>query len=193
MTSHYYSESQESNFKPFIIQHGELEFYSAAGVFSKMKLDKASLLLANKALIPEEGSVLDLGCGIGTIGIILKNKNPSLDVTFSDVNERALKLTRMNLEKNGLKGVVKKSYLFENIKEEYNVIISNPPIASGKKVCFQLIKDSWKYLKTNGCLQIVARHKKGGETLSKKIEEVFGNVEEVAKGSGFRIYKGVKK
>ncbi len=190
--SHYYSEKQESHFKPYIIQHDEYEFFSSSGVFSKDKVDKASLLLATKATLPLKGKVLDLGCGIGVIGILLKKRNKNLEITFSDVNERALKLTRMNLEKNNTEGIVKKSHLYNNIKDEYDLIISNPPIAAGRELCYKLIQDSKKHLKKEGSLQIVARHKKGGEMLSKKIKEVFNNCEEVGRSSGFRIYKGVK-
>ena len=37
-------------------------------------------------------------------------------------------------------------------------------------------------------LQIVARHNKGGKTLMEKMDEVFGNVKDIAKKSGFRVY-----
>jgi len=37
-------------------------------------------------------------------------------------------------------------------------------------------------------LQVVARHKKGGKSLSHFMEEVFGNLTAVAKKSGYRVY-----
>jgi 16S rRNA G1207 methylase RsmC len=55
-----------------------------------------------------------------------------------------------------------------------------------------LIEESKNYLKQKGSLQIVARHNKGGKTLSKKMEEVFGNIKVIAKKSGYWVYMSVK-
>ena len=43
-------------------------------------------------------------------------------------------------------------------------------------------------LKEKGSLQLVARHNKGGETLSKYMEEVFGNMETLVRQGGYRVY-----
>ena len=77
-------------------------------------------------------------------------------------------------------------------KNDFDVILSNPPQTAGKELCFKLIEESKNYLKYNGSLQLVARHKKGGNTLSKKMEEVFGNVKVIAKKSGYFVYLSVK-
>jgi 16S rRNA G1207 methylase RsmC len=42
-------------------------------------------------------------------------------------------------------------------------------------------------------LQLVARHQKGGKMLEKKMQEVFGNTETLAKKGGFRVYLSVYK
>jgi 16S rRNA G1207 methylase RsmC len=55
-----------------------------------------------------------------------------------------------------------------------------------------MIEGSKSHLERNGLLQLVARHNKGGKDLSKKMNEVFGNVKETAKGSGYRIYVSEK-
>ncbi len=193
---HYYSEKQSSALKPekktINVNNDSFELYTASGLFSKEHIDSASKLLIEHASLPEQGKVLDLGCGYGVIGISLLKKNPDLKIFFSDVNERALLLTKKNLELHGLKGKVIKSFLFENIKEEFSVILSNPPMSAGKDVCFRLIEEAYEYLEKNGSLQLVARHNKGGKALKEKILEVFGNAEELARQGGFRVYKGEK-
>ena len=194
--THYYSEKQDSEEVKeevrVILNEEEYIFKSSSGVFSKKKLDNASKLLIEKAQIDEKDRVLDLGCGIGVIGIILKIVKPDIDITLSDVNERALKLARENIEKYNVEGKVLKSDLFNNIEEEYNVILSNPPMVAGRDKSYQLIRDSYKHLKTKGSIQIVARHKKGGAMLEEKLKEVYGNCEVIGKGSGFRVYKSRK-
>jgi 16S rRNA (guanine1207-N2)-methyltransferase len=193
---HYYTEKplskEEITTIKINLKKDSFDLYSASGLFSKKELDKATQLLIENAVI-KENKILDIGCGYGVIGIALLRQNPELDMTFSDINERAIKITRMNLEKHKLKGKIIKSNLFENITEEYNHILSNPPIATGRETCFALIEQSHKHLKKQGSLQIVARHNKGGKILAQKIEEIFGNVSDLAKQGGFRVYIGIKK
>ena len=195
MSEHYYTEkplSKEEITKIKIhLKQDSFELFSASGLFSKKELDKATALLIERAEIKGK-KILDLGCGYGVIGIALLRDNPELDMTFSDINERAIKITKKNLELHKLKGEVIKSNLFENIDEKYDVILSNPPYAAGREICFKLIEDAHTHLNKEGTLQIVARHNKGGKALKEKILEVFGNVEDIAKQSGFRIYKGIK-
>ena len=193
---HYYSEKQDS---PLIRNDIKIKVFdqvfsltSAGGIFSKDGLDKASKLLIENSDIPKNAKVLDLGCGYGVVGISLLKKYDDLELTFSDVNERALLLTKENLKKQGLKGKVIKSDSFDNIKEVFDYILTNPPIAAGRKKCYELIEQSHSHLKKGGSLYLVARHKKGGEMLQKKMEEHFF-VSVVAKGSGFRVYKGTKE
>ena len=76
----------------------------------------------------------------------------------------------------------------EKINENFDIILLNPPQTAGKKLCFKLIEDAKSHLLQNGSLQLVARHNKGGKELSKKMLEVFGNVKDIAKSSGYRIY-----
>ncbi len=108
---------------------------------------------------------------------------------MTDINERAIKLSRMNIKLNNIENViVKKSNLYGNIEGEFDAIIINPPQTAGKKVCFEIIEKAKEHLKKNGLLQLVARHNKGGKELEKKMKEVFGNVEEIGKKSGYRVY-----
>jgi 16S rRNA G1207 methylase RsmC len=66
-------------------------------------------------------------------------------------------------------------------------------MAAGRKICYKIIEEAKKHLKKNGTLQLVARHQKGGKMLEKKMQEAFGNVEAIAKKSGFRVYLSVYK
>ncbi len=192
---HYYTEkptSKEETIKIKIkLKTNSFELLSSPGLFSKNELDSASQLLIETAQITKT-KILDIGCGYGVIGISLLKQNPELEVTFSDINERAIKYTKKNLAKHKITGKVIKSYLFDNIEDNYDHIISNPPHSAGREICFKLIEDAHKHLNKDGTLQIVARHNKGGKVLSEKIKEVFGNTKDIAKKSGFRVYAGTK-
>lgn len=194
---HYYSEQQKSllNIKKIRqrIKGREFEFYTASGVFSKEKIDRGTLVLAENMLVDKNSKVLDIGCGIGILGIFAA-KQFDASVAMSDVNKRAVMLAKKNIELNNVKAKISQGNLYEKIKNnDFDAILSNPPQTAGKKICFQLIEQSKKYLKNNGTFQLVARHNKGGKTLSLKMKEIYGNVKVVAKKAGYWVYTSVKE
>jgi len=196
--AHYYSEEQESKLRlrkfKAILLGNELEFYSGSGVFSADKVDRGTELLTNKCTIKEGSDILDLGCGIGVVGIAVKKSCPICNVYLTDINKRAVKLARMNTELNRVEVKIFQGNLYEPLKEKkFGVILSNPPYTAGRKVCFEIIEKAAEHLAEGGTLQLVARHQKGGKMLKEKMEEVFGNAEDIAKKSGYRVYKSEKE
>jgi len=194
---HYYSEKQSSVFLPKKIKvfarEKNFEFYTASGVFSKDRLDKGSELLLNNCIIKENFKILDLGCGYGVIGIVLKKIFPKTEVVMSDINERTIALSRINAKLNNVEVEVIKSNIYDKITGKFDTIIVNPPQKAGKEICFAMIEKSKTYLKDKGLLQVVALHNKGGRTFEKKMKETFGNAREIAKKSGFMVYVSENK
>lgn len=189
--THYYSEHQPSREQQrtikSVINGKEYSFLSASGVFSKMHVDKGTLLLASNMKVGKGNKVLDIGCGVGILGIVAASLGAL--VWMSDVNSRAATLARKNAKLNHVEAQVFQGNLYETTHDsDFDVILSNPPQSAGKAVCFAIIEGAKGRLNNNGSLQLVARPNKGGKTLAKKMEEVFGNVEVVAKGSTFAVY-----
>ena len=194
---HYYSEDQKSELRikkiRQKIKNAEFEFFTSPGIFSKDKIDKGTLVLAENMQIPENSTVLDIGCGIGVLGIAAA-KIFNAKAALGDVNKRAVMLARKNIKLNNVIGEIFQGSLYEKVKQnDFDVILSNPPQNAGKEVCFQLIQQSKNHLKQNGNLQLVARHNKGGKTLSGKMKEVFGNVKVIARKSGYSVYLSRKE
>ena len=136
--SHYYLNDPNLKSDKRIITYEyygkELKFYSDLGVFSKNKIDRGTDILLN-TLELEGKKVLDLGSGIGAIGVALASRDKMLEVTSTDVNERALALAKENYELNGIKNYsVFKSDGYENIKDSFVLIVLNPPIRAGKQI-----------------------------------------------------------
>lgn len=75
----------------------------------------------------KELKVLDLCCGSGCIGLSIA-KNTNAIVTLVDISKHALKHTKQNAKSNKINNVkIIKSDLFQNIKDKFDIVVSNPP------------------------------------------------------------------
>jgi 16S rRNA (guanine1207-N2)-methyltransferase len=198
MTEHYYSKKQTSALvkRRWAIGIGGrvLQFETASGTFSPKRLDTGTKALLDAMQLPREGNVLDLGCGNGMVGIAAAAENAKLHVVLSDVNSRAATEAKSNIKRNRLKNAVAvQSDLFEKLTERFDCILSNPPISAGKDVVFAMVSQSFGNLNPGGSLQMVARSKKGGASISGEMGRIFGNVETIGRQSGFHVYKSVKQ
>jgi 16S rRNA (guanine1207-N2)-methyltransferase len=195
--SHYFSEKQDSRLEinkiDIKLKGMTFELLSASGIFSKDELDIGSKLLIEHAIIENSWKVHDFGCGNGVVGISIKKIYPQTKVLMSDVNERAVMIAKKNIALHKLNDIdAVKSDIFSKITENFNTILLNPPQTAGRQVCYEMITQSFDHLEKGGLLQVVARHTKGGEMLSIKMEEVFGNMMETSRDHGFRIYVSQK-
>lgn len=139
-----------------------------------------------------EGDLLDMGCGYGVIGIVMKKMNPSLRVTSVDVNPRAVELTKLNAEKNQTQLIAFESDGYKEVKTTFHTILTNPPIRAGKKVIYQMFEDAYTHLDENGRLIAVIRRQQGAESAVKKFTEIFGNCEILVREKGFWVLSSKK-
>jgi 16S rRNA (guanine1207-N2)-methyltransferase len=197
MVEHYFSEKPKSKVIPNLIKTTvrdvELLLHTSSGMFSPDYLDKASRLLIEEARVKDNDSVLDLGCAYGAVGIAIAKASPSTTVLLTDINERALQYAERNVGKNKTTNAkVRKSDGFKKILENFDVILLNPPLHAGKKICISLIQESFDHLNKGGSLQLVAYHNKGGSELEKVMKELFGNAKTLIKSGGIRVYLSEK-
>lgn len=162
-------------------------FYTDNGVFSKNKLDFGTELLLNtfKYTYPQEKSFLDIGCGCGPIGIYASFLGFAVDM--SDVNKRAVHLSKKALREQELAANVFESDAYGNIDKKYDYIVSNPPIRAGKIKLYEIIMNAKDHLKNDGELWIVVRKQQGAESLVRDMKEVYKMVEVVVKKKGYYI------
>lgn len=195
MSEHYSTPkpTSEKRYAEYVFEvDGEpIVIRTVSGVFGKDRLDHGSRLLISSLRLAEGSKVLDLGCGTGVVGIGLSSRS-AIDITFSDVNERAVEIARLNAKRNGVRASFVVSDGFARIDGSFDAILLNPPQSAGKAVCERLIAGSYDHLVQGGSLYVVARHRKGGKSLEAFMESVFTSVETVSKGSGFRVYRGIR-
>lgn len=160
-------------------------FYSDSGLFSMGHVDYATDLMMHQ--LPElKGHLLDLGCGYGPIGIVL-GKTYGLEVTFADINTKAIQYTKENLELNKFDGTVIETDSFQSITAFYDCITLNPPIHAGKQVVFSMYEGAFEHLKPGGQFYLVIQKKHGAESTIKQLETIFGHCEVLYKKKGFFV------
>ncbi|MEN3043067.1 MAG: class I SAM-dependent methyltransferase [Fervidobacterium sp.] len=194
---HYYSEEPQSILRikevELKLKNGHIyKFKTPSSVYSFGKIDKATQILLENCN-PLTGKVLDIGCGYGVIGITLKKEFPTIQIYMSDINKRAVEFAKVNAKDNNIDADIRQGDLYEPWNDmKFNHIISNPPIVAGKEVWMKLIEGAYQHLENLGTLQIVAYHNKGGERIKNYMKEIFGNVEDIWKEGGIRIYLSIK-
>ncbi len=192
--SHYFendmnlkSEIRELSYK---YDSSFFTFYSDNGVFSKKNVDYGSKLLLETYLKENitNANVLDVGCGYGFIGIVISVLTDSY-VDMIDVNKRALHLANRNIKRYPkFDGSAFISDAYQNIKNKYNVIITNPPIRVGKNKLLEILEGAFDHLDVDGTLYFVMRKDQGALSIKKILEEQR-KVEIINKDKGYFIFK----
>ena len=188
--SHYFENDQnlKSQLKKTScsIFNKQFTFYTDNGVFAKKGVDYGSKLLLESIKDEDYSSILDVGCGYGTLGIIL-NKKYNCYTTMVDVNKRALHLTKKNIMENKCDNVeVFESDAYQNVGKKYDLIVTNPPIHAGKKKVYEILMDAKKYLNDNGKLYFVIHKDQGAKSVVKDLSDIY-KIEVVKKDKGFFI------
>lgn len=196
---HYFSAYPKSKPK-FGIIHTNLrgrpfKFLTSSGVFSKRRVDLGTRLLIESMVLPEEGRVLDIGCGYGAVGIAAAAFNPRLHVVMVDVNERAVRLAKQNVRLNGVDNAeVRRGRLYEPVRDlSFNCVHSNPPVSAGMETVKAIIVKAPERMTDKALFQMVVKSKIGGKRLHTLLEVTFGNVKILARNSGYRVFISEKQ
>ena len=163
-------------------------FKSDNGVFSKNKIDYASLFLVKTFFAfnkKEFNEILDIGCGYGFIGITL-SKLLKKHIDMVDINKRAVHLTEINIKQNKVDATVWESNIYEKIDSKYDLIITNPPIRVGKEILMEFLKGGIERLNKNGELWFVISKDQGAKSVKKELEKMC-TCEIVDKSKGFWV------
>ena len=196
--SHYFTNDKNlvSNTKELIYKYSSFSFVflSDNGVFSKKYIDYGSRLLLETYLSVENKplKVLDVGCGYGFIGAVISVVNNSY-VDMIDINKRAVHLAKRNTKKlKGFNGNIFESDAYENVKDKYDVIITNPPIRVGKAKVLEILLNAFDHMNEDGTLYFVIRKDQGALSIAKVLKENKCEIDVINKEKGYFIYK-VKK
>ncbi|MDD4541235.1 MAG: methyltransferase [Eubacteriales bacterium] len=194
---HYFNPEKDAPHSYQIVEaefeDKKFSFFTDSHVFSREAVDFGSSLLISTMLAQEENRklrLLDLGAGVGVVGIVLASLRPDFVLTMSDVNARALAVAKRNaaiLQDRDVQIILSDG--FENISGDFDLIALNPPIRAGKETVYRLYREAAAHMTADAVLYIVIRVKQGAKSSQTELERLFLNVEVLDRAKGYRILR----
>jgi len=159
-------------------------------LFSTFDLDHGTDILLRAINSDNPKTILDIGCGYGTLGIILAKKYPQSKVVMVDRDLLAVKYAGNNIKKNNItNAMVLGSIGMEKVNDEkFDLIVSNIPAKVGNQAIAQeFILAPFQHLNLNGEYWFVVI-----SALNHLIPSVGRknqlNIKEIRKRSGHTVY-----
>ncbi len=167
-----------------------LTLHTQVGVFAGAKLDAGTKLLLEHLKITPELKVLDIGCGVGVIGILAAMNGGN--ITMTDANLLAVQAAAHNVEDLGIRAEVLASDVYHHLDDRrFDLIVSNPPFHRGKQVDYtvanEIIRGAASRLNPGGELIIVAN---AFLAYGKQMANVFTRVDSIAKTPQYHVLLG---
>jgi 16S rRNA (guanine1207-N2)-methyltransferase len=171
-----------------------LTFRTQPGVFSQDGPDDGSLLLLDAVLprVKPHNTVLDLGTGVGLLGLSVAGLLTRGEVWMVDSDIRAVRLAQQNIELNQIKNAhVVLGDITEDLPEHlrFDLVLSNPPTHSGKEVLARFVDESFRVLRPGGSLYLVVNRLLSVRDM---MARTFGEAEQVQRHKGFIVLQAQK-
>lgn len=136
-----------------------LRFGASQDLFSSATVDAGTALLirtlVDKDYARSAGSVLDIGCGYGPLGLFVAKLNPGATVRCTDRDLLAVHFTRFNATLNGLTDVECAAALDIGDGGPYDLVLSNIPAKAGTAVITELLLRAARTLTADGVAAVV--------------------------------------
>lgn len=191
---HYFSERPRSPSARrelrFLYRGTLLRFTVDNGLFAAHGLDPGTALLIESLVIAPTDRVLDLGCGWGPIGIAAARQAREGAVVMTDVNRRAVQVSRSNVRTNGIQNAeVRAGSLFTPVADErFDVIATNPPYHAGRSLIEALLAAAPDHLLPGGRLVLVGKGSQGIRFYQEWLtDHAPAGVEVLGRRSGYRV------
>lgn len=204
--AHYFDNNPESESKRATVEYRingvNFSFMTDTDVFSRKSVDFGTDLLLNEVIkdiktnAQKAESILDLGCGYGVVGIVLKSVFRKASITQVDINERAVRLAKENAQLNRVPIAVSvQSNILAEIDESisFDVVVTNPPVRAGKATVFGFYEQAYKHMNEGGSIYVVLQRKQGAPSTEKELAKLFGNCVTLGIDAGYRVMKATKK
>jgi 16S rRNA (guanine1207-N2)-methyltransferase len=177
------------------LRGASVQLFSRPGVFSWEHVDEATALLAEVMEIRPGDDVLDIGCGIGALGLVAAQLSGTGRIRMVDVDSEAVLCAQRGVAAANAPNVtVAISDVADAVRDErFDVVVANPPFHVGKNtdldVPAQFIAEAWQVLKPGGRLFLVANRTLPYERV---VYERFGNRITPHDGPRFKVLSATR-
>ena len=141
--------------------------------FETEELVENTLYYINNYFNPYDLSIIDLGTGSGCIGITLKKKLPSSDVTLVDISPKALEVARKNATNLDANVTIIENDMLNGLTDKYNIIISNPPYIKTDEEIEDIVRDNEPHLALYGGIDGLDYYKQILESAKTKVKDYY--------------------
>lgn len=146
----------------FRVRDGDdsLVFVSRPGVFSYGRLDDGARALTEVVQTKPGDRILDLGCGMGAVGIIAARRGgPESTLALVDSHCRAVALAELNARANGLTNftAMAASRLERLPERSFDLVVANPPYYAQHGVARLFVEGAKSTLSPGGRLFVVTK------------------------------------
>jgi 16S rRNA G1207 methylase RsmC len=181
----------EQSYRVRVDENTSVDFASRPGVFSYGRFDHGARALVEAVEIKPGDRIADLGCGVGTNGILTGLRSgPTGFVAFADSNLRALAVAEENAKKLGLTNWrCYPSTTLEGLDDDsYDVVLANPPYYAQMSIARLFAERGRQMLKPGGRFYLVTKQI---DAIYPILEEVFGSCD-VGELRGYYVFEATK-
>ncbi len=177
----------EMTFHVRVDEETSYSFTSRPGVFSYGRFDFGARAMCEAMEIPENARVADLGCGVGTNGILAARRaGQGGSIAFVDSNVRAIALTELNAHALGVPNF--ETFATPTVAGPtdgtFDVVLANPPYIAQMTVARLFMDASHRLLKKGGTFYLVTKQI---EAVNPLMEETYGSCE-IFENRGYYIF-----
>lgn len=171
----------------------ELQFDLSQSLFSSADVDIGSRFLLRTLSKHVEttkiATMLDIGCGVGVLGLSLKKIYPDMHLVAQDRDALAVTFTTQNASLNELEGVVAQGGLaFDGLGDQkFDLIVSNLPGKAGHAALQDMLRRMPAYLTEDGIAAVVVV-KPLAELVAETLAEMESEMLLREEASGYEVF-----
>ncbi|MDQ6611572.1 MAG: methyltransferase [Gemmatimonadota bacterium] len=163
-----------------------------SGVFSNGRVDPASQMLAEQALVNDGETVVHLNCGSGLFGVAAASR--AARVLLTDRNVVSYEAAGRSLKLNNIANAeVLLGHGTMAIASGVLADVVGIRIPHEKQALKQLLHDAFHILKIGGRCYLAGATNEGIKPAARTLAEIFGNSNKLAEGSGHRVLLARKR